>query len=248
MTEITSRDNKKVKNVIKLVSDRKYRDREGLFVAEGPVALAEALKSGVPIAELYFTEKNTGIAQSADADEKYLVREKIMESMSDVKTPQGVLFVCRKIGGRELEKGPILVLENMRDSGNMGTVIRTAEGLGIKNIVLSGDCVDIYNPKTIRASMGSAFRVRPVRMTVEQVKSYTKEHGMSFYVTALSESSEDIRKKNLKNAAVLIGNEALGATPEALNAADGHIIIPIQTAQSFNASVAAAIVLWEMAR
>ena len=136
----------------------------------------------------------------------------------------------------------------MRDSGNMGTVIRTAEGLGIKNIVLSGDCVDIYNPKTIRASMGSAFRVRPVRMTVEQVKSYTKEHGMSFYVTALSESSEDIRKKDLKNAAVLIGNEALGATPEALNAADGHIIIPIQTAQSFNASVAAAIVLWEMAR
>ena len=248
MTEITSRDNKKVKNVIKLVSDRKYRDREGLFVAEGPVALAEALKSGVTIAELYFTEKNIGIAQSADADEKYLVSEKIMESMSDVKTPQGVLFVCLKSEGGELEKGPILVLENMRDSGNMGTVIRTAEGLGIKNIVLSGDCVDIYNPKTIRASMGSAFRVRPVRMTVEQVKSYTEEHGMSFYVTALSESSEDIRKKDLKNAAVLIGNEALGATPEALKAADGHIIIPIQTAQSFNASVAAAIVLWEMAR
>ncbi|MBQ7087170.1 MAG: RNA methyltransferase, partial [Clostridia bacterium] len=132
--------------------------------------------------------------------------------------------------------------------GNMGTIIRTAEGLGIRNIVLLGDCVDVYNPKTVRATMGSIFRIKPVKMEFDELRAWADEHEMKIYATALSDKATDIREVELSNAVAVIGNEARGVCEEVLNGSDGHIIIPIKSAQSFNASIAAAIVLWEMAR
>ncbi|MBQ7086984.1 MAG: hypothetical protein IJM96_05875, partial [Clostridia bacterium] len=150
--EITSKDNQKIKNVVKLVTDKKFRKKEGLFVGEGVVNLKEAASSGADITEIYFSHEHESILEGISAGEKYLVPEKLIEHMSDVKTPQGVIFVVRQDENAALDEGAILALDNVRDSGNMGTIIRTAEGLGIRNIVLLGDCVDVYNPKTVRAT------------------------------------------------------------------------------------------------
>lgn len=246
--EITSKDNQKIKNVVKLVSDKKFRKKEGLFVGEGVVNLKEAASSGADITEIYFSHEHESIVEGISAGEKYLVPEKLIEHMSDVKTPQGVIFVVRQDENAALDEGAILALDNVRDSGNMGTIIRTAEGLGIRNIVLLGDCVDVYNPKTVRATMGSIFRIKPVKMEFDELRAWADEHNMKIYATALSDKATDIREVELSNAVAVIGNEARGVCEEVLNGSDGHIIIPIKSAQSFNASIAAAIVLWEMAR
>ncbi|MBQ6932755.1 MAG: RNA methyltransferase [Clostridia bacterium] len=246
--EITSKDNQKIKNVVKLVSDKKLRKKEGLFVGEGVVNLREAVSSGADITEIYFSHEHESIVEDISCNEKYLVPEKLIEHMSDVKTPQGVIFVVRQDENAALDEGAILALDNVRDSGNMGTIIRTAEGLGIRNIVLLGDCVDVYNPKTVRATMGSIFRIKPVRMEFDELRKWADDHNMKIYATALSDKATDIREVELSNAVAVIGNEARGVCEEVLNGSDGHIIIPIKSAQSFNASIAAAIVLWEMAR
>lgn len=246
--EITSKDNQKIKNVVKLVSDKKLRKKEGLFVGEGVVNLREAVSSGADITEIYFSHEHESIVEDISCNEKYLVPEKLIEHMSDVKTPQGVIFVVRQDENAALDEGAILALDNVRDSGNMGTIIRTAEGLGITNIVLLGDCVDVYNPKTVRATMGSIFRIKPVRMEFDDLRKWADENNMKIYATALSDKATDIREVELSNAVAVIGNEARGVCEEVLNGSDGHIIIPIKSAQSFNASIAAAIVLWEMAR
>ena len=246
--EITSKDNQKIKNVVKLVTDKKFRKKEGLFVGEGVVNLKEAASSGADITEIYFSHEHESIVEGISAGEKYLVPEKLIEHMSDVKTPQGVIFVVRQDENAALSEGAILALDNVRDSGNMGTIIRTAEGLGIRNIVLLGDCVDVYNPKTVRATMGSIFRIKPVKMEFDELRAWADEHEMKIYATALSDKATDIREVELSNAVAVIGNEARGVCEEVLNGSDGHIIIPIKSAQSFNASIAAAIVLWEMAR
>ncbi|MBQ6835856.1 MAG: RNA methyltransferase [Clostridia bacterium] len=246
--EITSKDNQKIKNVVKLVSDKKLRKKEGLFVGEGVVNLKEAVSSGADITEIYFSHEHESIVEDISCNEKYLVPEKLIEHMSDVKTPQGVIFVVRQDENAALNEGAILALDNVRDSGNMGTIIRTAEGLGIRNIVLLGDCVDVYNPKTVRATMGSIFRIKPVRMEFDELRKWADENNMKIYATALSDKATDIREVELSNAVAVIGNEARGVCEEVLNGSDGHIIIPIKSAQSFNASIAAAIVLWEMAR
>ena len=246
--EITSKDNQKIKNVVKLVSDKKLRKKEGLFVGEGVVNLREAVSSGADITEIYFSHEHESIVEDISCNEKYLVPEKLIEHMSDVKTPQGVIFVVRQDENAALDEGAILALDNVRDSGNMGTIIRTAEGLGITNIVLLGDCVDVYNPKTVRATMGSIFRIKPVRMEFDELRKWADENNMKIYATALSDKATDIREVELSNAVAVIGNEARGVCEEVLNGSDGHIIIPIKSAQSFNASIAAAIVLWEMAR
>ena len=246
--EITSKDNNKIKNVVKLVTDKKLRKKEGLFVGEGVVNLKEAASSGAVITEIYFSSEHESIVNDISCPEKYLVPEKLIEHMSDVKTPQGVIFVVKQDEETSLSEGAVLALDNVRDSGNMGTIIRTAEGLGIKNIVLLGDCVDVYNPKTVRATMGSIFRVKPVKRDFDDLRAWADDHDMKIYATALSDKATDIREVNLSNAVAIIGNEARGVCEEVLNGSDGHIIIPIKSAQSFNASIAAAIVLWEMAR
>lgn len=246
--EIISKDNQKIKNTVRLLKDKKYRKSRHIFVGEGLVNLKEAVSSGAEIEELYFTQENADLAETVPAKEKYLVGQKLLEHMSDVETPQGVIFSVRQPDKGELTRSAVLALDNVRDSGNMGTIIRTAEGLGITNIVLLGDCVDVYNPKTVRSSMGSIFRINPIKMEFSDLKAWAHSQNMPVYATALSDKATDIREVSLREAVVIIGNEAKGVTDEVLSGSDGHVIIPIKSAQSFNASIAAAVVLWEMVR
>lgn len=247
--EISSRDNPKIKNMIKLCSDKKYRQAEKIFVCESAVMLAEAQKSGVKILQIYALAGYEALLHSVNCTDKYIVPEKLIEQMSDVKNPQGVVFSCKMPDVRKtLLNGCIIALENIRDSGNLGTIIRSAEGFGIGTVALVGECAEVYNPKTIRASMGSVFRQNIVQCSVRELMEYARENGITVCATALSNDAKDVREINLKNSIVIIGNEANGISEDLLTQCTQHVIIPIKSAQSFNASVAAAVIMWEMVR
>ena len=158
MEQITSRDNPKVRQVIKLQTNRRAREKEGLFCCEGEKLLREALSSGIQVEQVFLSEDLPQAEALELGPKTYRVPRRLMEQMSGVESPQGVLFVCRRPQlAASIPQGCCLVLEDVRDPGNVGTVVRTAEALGVP-VLLTGSCADLYQPKTIRATMGSIFR------------------------------------------------------------------------------------------
>ena len=142
-----------------------------------------------------------------------------------------------------------ILLENVQDPGNVGTVIRTAAAMGVKTVILCGACADVYSPKTARATMGAIFSQRIVRLSAAEAAALAADRGMKLYGAALSPRAKDIRELELKNAVVAIGSEGRGLSEELLGLCDGELIIPMAPgSESLNAAVAASIVLWEMAR
>lgn len=244
---ITSRDNPVIKHTARLVADKALRREEGLFVCEGSVMLEEALRSGAGVRRVFFRE---GLERPLPENvEGYIVPQALLERMSDVKTPQGILFT---VEARDMT-GPIsgshlLCCENLRDPGNMGTIMRTAEALGMDGVVLVGDCVDPLAPKTVRSSMGSVFRLPVWRKSLSELKDELGGLQLPLWGAALHRDARDARTVDFSRAAVLIGNEARGLTEEAIAACDGLTILPITGAESLNASVAAALFMWEMAK
>ena len=140
------------------------------------------------------------------------------------------------------------MLDGIQDPGNLGTILRTADALEIPVILLDG-CADVYNPKTVRASMGAVFRTQPVKMTRAQAVAVCRERGIPLLAAAMSADAVDLRQADLRAAAVVIGSEGQGICPELFAAAEQKIIIPMSPrCESLNAAVAAAIVLWQMKR
>ena len=142
-----------------------------------------------------------------------------------------------------------LVLETVQDPGNVGTVIRTANAFNIDAVILTGDCADLYNPKTVRATMGAIFRQRVISCALGELPMLLAGSGLALYGAALSERAQDIRTLNIRSAAVAIGSEGKGLSRELLSLCEGELIIPMNPdSESLNAAVAAAVVMWEMAR
>ena len=182
----------------------------------------------------------------------YSVSDSVFEKISTESSPQGVICVCKACSFPQSlpEKGSFLFLESVRDTGNLGTIIRTAVSLGVEGIVLSPDCADIYNPKTLRASMGAVFAA-DIFMPAEFSAAVTsaKKYG-KVYATALYDNSLELGKfKVCKNDSFIIGNEGQGITEEIRSLADNTVIIPMTgKTESLNAAAAAAIIIWEMTR
>ena len=247
MTEqrITARKNPLIQQVRRLVSSRREREKAGLFVADGTKLLEEAVK--------YYPGLDTVIlsddVQMPLPEYVKLVRvpEDVMQYISPMETPQGALFLCRLPEPKEFKPTPgMLLLDGIQDPGNLGTILRTADALGVPVVLLEG-CADPYSHKTVRASMGAVFRVQPIQAAWEQVRKQCAEAGIPVAVTALSDRSEDIREAKLSAMAVVIGSEGQGVRPEILQNADAQLIIPMTAhCESLNAAVAAAIVMWEM--
>lgn len=174
---------------------------------------------------------------------------------SDTKTPQGILCVVRrvekKLGEISGGKNPLLlILDNIQDPGNLGTIIRTAEAAGITGVIMSADCVDIYNPKTIRSTMGSVFRV-PFVYVRELAKTIRglQEEGIFFYAAHLAGSSAYDEVSYRGKSAFLIGNEGNGLREEIAQCADMYIRIPMHgQVESLNAAAASAVLMFEAAR
>ena len=242
---ITSRKNPLLQQVKKLLSSRKEREAAGMFVADGTKLLEEAVR--------YCPELKTVIlSDGVEAEVPSHVRTvyvpaDVMQSISPMQSPQGALFLCRLPEKTPFVPKPgMLLLDGVQDPGNLGTILRTADALEIPVALLEG-CADPYSHKTVRASMGAVFRTPVVTATYDQVRNACTDAGIPLAVTALSDRAVDLRSAPLRQVAVVIGSEGRGVRPEILEEADRQLIIPMNPrCESLNASVAAAIVMWQM--
>ncbi|MFI3115838.1 MAG: RNA methyltransferase [Clostridia bacterium] len=244
MDFIKSLDNTKIKNFRKIINDKKYRKSEQLFVCEGEKMLLDAISQDIFIDTLIISE-NYKLNIDIKSDNILQVPHHIFEKIADTKNPQGVIFSCKitKSKTRDLKK--VIILDNLQDPGNMGTIIRSACAFKIDAVILLNNCVDVYSPKVVRSTMSAIFSVPILNMTVEEC---FKIIDIPIYATYLDEESVDISKVCLKESAVIIGNESNGVSSEVLKYASEKIIIPIANMQSLNASVAGGIVMWEMSK
>lgn len=247
MTEqrITSRKNPLLQQIRRLLTSRKDREKEGLFVADGTKLLAEAVRwwPGLETAIL-----SDGVQMDLPERVRVVrVPEDVMESISPMQTPQGALFVCRlPEKSAFIPKAGMLLLDGIQDPGNLGTILRTADALDIPVCLLEG-CADPYSHKVVRSSMGAVFRTPVVQTDWQSAKEAFQNAGICVAVTALSERAKDLCQADLKNMAVVIGSEGQGVRKEILDSADAELIIPMnERCESLNAAIAAAIVMWQM--
>ena len=242
---ITSRKNPLLQQVKKLISSRKERESAGLFVADGTKLLEEAVRFCPGLDTVILSD---GV-QANLPEHVRLVRvpEDVMVSISPMESPQGAVFLCRLPETQALSpKAPMLLLDGIQDPGNLGTMLRTADALGVPVVLLEG-CADPYSHKVVRASMGAVFRTPVVQSTWAEASAVLHSAGIPVAVTALSDRAKDIRQAQLDGMAVVIGSEGRGVRSEILASADQELIIPMNPhCESLNAAVAASIVMWQM--
>lgn len=247
MEVITSRQNPLFQAIRKLNASASFRRQKGLFTAEGPKLLCEAVKWGTEI-ETVVSVPGTKLPELT-AQRRVETPADVLPSLCDTETPQGVLFTCRLPDTAlpdKLSPGRYLVLDGVQDPGNLGTVWRTADALGAAGLLLTGACADPFSPKTVRATMGACFRLSVWRGEPGAVAELLKKSGIPLYATALREDTEDVRNVDLSQAAVVIGSEGRGISEEMLALSEKTLKIPMEDrCESLNAAVAAAIVLWE---
>ncbi|MFA6947622.1 MAG: RNA methyltransferase [Eubacteriales bacterium] len=266
MEIITSRSNPAVMAAVKL-ADKKYRDAARLFMFEGVKLLSEALGAGADIAEVYFTEDAYGKYYPSYSDALgvcgahiRVLSQSVYEKLSLEKSPQGVLCCAKyldnfhkritiyNIVGKNEAGKRIFALESLRDPGNLGTIMRTAAALGCDMLLLSDDCADIYNPKTIRAAMGAVFRLPTVRVSdLPASLKALSDIGYVTYAAALHKDAVSIRdiSRRPQNLFV-VGNEGHGLSDAVIAACSHTAVIPMaDTSESLNAAAAASILLWE---
>lgn len=257
---ITSTSNIKIKRLVSLKRKRKLRDGEKVFLVEG-LRMFREVPDGA-LLEVYVTQafydreksliekkkRNSGVSMEILADT-------VFEYVADTKTPQGILCVARQAdSGEESVSGGanpfVLVLDNLQDPGNLGTIVRAAEAAGVTGILMSRDCVDIYNPKTIRSTMGSVFRV-PFAYSDDLAGSIRKlkEKKIKCYAAHLEGACAYDKADYRGSSAVLIGNEGNGLRKEIAGCADQFVKIPMcGQVESLNAAVAASVLMFEAAR
>ena len=247
MEKLTSRKNPLIAHLRLLGADRAYRRSCGEFLCDGVKLLREALLWHAEITAVLWAEApDPSLEIHAPA---YQVPRELLDYVSPLKSAAGVVFSVRMGTQTPAAPGRTLVLETIQDPGNLGTILRTANALNMDTVILTGDCADVYNPKTVRATMGAVFRQRFYEMPLEELADYLRAHGLRLYGAALSDSAVSIRELALEQAAVAIGSEGRGLSPELLEKCDGQLIIPMDPrCESLNAAVAAAIVMWELTR
>ena len=243
---ITSRKNPLLQQTRKLLGSRAYREETGLFAADGTKLLAEAVR-WYPGLHTVILSEGTEIGKLPDHVRTVVVPQDVMEDISPMKSPQGALFLCKMPENPDiLPQGGCLILDGIQDPGNLGTILRTADAMEVP-VILTEGCADLYNWKTVRASMGALFRTQPARMPWRELSDRLKNAGIPLAVTALSPTARDIRGVDLSNCAVVIGSEGQGVRRELRESCDMELIIPMNPrCESLNAATAAAIVLWQM--
>lgn len=255
---ITSKDNDLIKHIRKL-KEKKYRDEFGEFIIEGAKMIEEAIEEKVPIKYIIVcddckTENSMTQEQLYDIAkyECVYVSEKVFSFITDVTTPQGMMAIVEKPIKSEnkidYKAENFLLLDSIQDPGNMGTILRTADSLNMKQIIVSPGTADCYNTKVVRSTMGAIFRVNVIERDLEKVIKEMKKRGIKVYATDLK-TDQTIYQADYTKSAVIIGNEANGVSQEILELADERIKIPMTgKTESLNAAVATGIILYEMNR
>ena len=269
MEMITSNKNEKIKNLQALLKLKKERDRQGVFVIEGfrifkdTLETAPGLIESIFVSESFLSGGNFSTLKdkmsSAGLNQRLVtVKDMVFESISQTVTPQGIMCIVKKPAYKieeiteilsdssDKEHMKILLLENIQDPGNLGTMLRTAEAAGVSGIVMSRDCADIFNPKVVRSTMGSIFRVPFIYAEdfCAAVK-HLKAAGITIYAAYLHGGVNYTTVHYDRKSAVMIGNEGNGLTDDAVSLADKRLYIPMEgKIESLNAAVAAAILLY----
>jgi len=218
---------------------KKNRDLEKKFIVENSHLLKEA----------YNTNNLIEIFKTKDCDLSFNVKTTIVDEnkikkLSELKTPTNIIGICKYLEEKEL-KNKILILDEIRDPGNLGTIIRSAVAFNIDTIVLGENTVDLYNDKVIRASQGMLFHINIIKRNLTEFIIELKEKGYYIYATSLATNKENIEKK--EKYAIIVGNEGQGIKQEILNLADGFIKINMNSnCESLNVGVATSIILYEL--
>lgn len=256
MQTISSRKNPVVKLASEIASRASVRREKGLFFCEGARLCGDAAESEVEIQTVFFTaEAQEKYRMYTDAlmgacQEAYLIEPHVAALLSQTKNTQGVFCVCRQTRrGAVPYDGKSLVLENIQDPANLGAVMRTAEALGLRDIILAGDSCDLYSPKVLRASMGAVFRL-PVYLTGDTggVIEDCRRNGVRTYAAVPDETALQLGGFRFpETCVVFVGNEGAGLSETVIGNCDHRLTIPMRgRAESLNAAAAAAVILWEM--
>ena len=245
---ITSKSNPQLKKVRQLIESAKARNEQGLFVIEGMRLVSEAPEELVEC--IYVSERMEQDAAQIMAKGRYeIVSDDIFRSLSDTVNPQGVLAVVRKprFGlDRVLGRSLYVILDDIRDPGNLGTIVRTAEAAGAA-VIMSRACVDIFNPKVIRSTMGSIFRVPFAICDKVEVVKTLQSQGVTVCAAVLDGSVPYREAPYTQANAFVIGNEANGVSPEVYTISDVRVRIPMNgKVESLNAAISAAVLLYNM--
>ena len=255
-TMITSTSNPQVKRLLQLQKKGKARNEEKVFVVEGLRMFEEVPKERVEkvyISETLYNRKKLDLNLQDFTYE--ILSDNVFSHVSDTKTPQGILCIVKQKKYDEKEllqiKNPhFTVLDNLQDPGNLGTIVRTAEGAGVDAVFMSKDTVDIYNPKTIRSTMGSIYRMPVVYVedVVELLENF-RQKGVKSYAAHLQGEHSYDQEDYTCGTAILIGNEGNGLRNEVSEKADIWVQIPMKgQVESLNAAIAASIMMFEVAR
>ena len=259
---LTSRDNPLMRDIRRLLADTKYRRDTGRFAAEGARLCHDAAVSGIAIESLLYTARaRTAYApllkpvleSAARAEE---ISPELAAWLGDTQSPQGVFCLCDMPGNRHtgssadtITAGRWLALEDMRDPGNLGAVIRTAEALGLAGVVLSDGCCDIYSPKVLRSSMGGVFRL-PLLAGGDFAVSILQWQAAGLRCLACVPDADAVPVTQADfgtQCLCFIGNEGDGLRAATISACDGRITIPMRgRAESLGAAMAAGIVAWQL--
>ena len=269
-----SRQNRRIVELCKL-DDRRAREKTRRFRFDGVKLLCEAIRRGVPMAELYL---RVGTAQKvadrmaelygctlADANcPIFGVEDELFDRISEENAPEGVICVanyidkCHKMNtiynkedGILSDESPVILLESVRDPLNVGAIIRSAAALGVGYLVLSADCADIYHPRTVRAAMGPLFSMPIIRVDdLPEAIRALRESGRTVYAAALDEGAARLGEITPPcRSGAVIGNEGHGLSPATVAACDRSVYIPMQAdTESLNAGVAAALIMWELCK
>ena len=252
----------KLKQILKLKTE-KGREKEEKFLIEGLRLCEEAFFSDWEVELLLFPSEYVQFLKTKKLMREFLKEKREililsnqdMKKLADTQTPQGIFAVVKKkaftLNKDFLKKAKLLVgLDNMRDPGNLGTIIRTADSAGVDGILLSTGCVELYNPKVIRSTMGSVFHLPVIeRLELKDIIPELKSSGFRIFASEVREGKDYTKLNYTEKICLLIGNEAAGIHKEILNLADERIKIPIYgKAESLNASVATGILLYEIIR
>ena len=255
---ISSKDNEFIKHIKKL-KDKKYRDMNKEFVIEGIKLIREAIEEKAEIKQIIICDN----CLDSDIIPKELmyeiakyecvyVTESIFKVISDVNTPQGILAIIGRNAGEtqiDYTQDIIVALDDIQDPGNLGTILRTVDSIGLNQILVSKGTADSYNPKVVRSTMGAIFRIKIIECeNLENTLKEVKKHKFKLVVTSL-QTEKSLYDINFDKKLIVIGNEANGVEQKIQDLADEKIKIPmLGKTESLNASVATGIVLYEYVR
>ena len=240
MEVITSLDNKRIKNYSKLLN-KKYRDEEGLFLVEGEHLVIEASKAGCLIEVIKCEDYEMDFDVTTT-----LVTYDVIKKLSNTLNPQKVVGLCKKLSDKEIGN-KVLLLEDIQDPGNLGTIIRSSVAFGVDTVVLSNNTVDLYNDKVLRSSEGMIFHIDIVKRDVYELVDLLHAKGYKVYGTKV-DGGTDLKNVTVSDKCVIVmGNEGNGVSSKLLDKCDEYIYINMKgTCESLNVGVATSIILYEL--